>query len=69
MLEPLPGVFQALLELAEETCCADTVDGEIVVQTIMSATLSCDHRAVDGVGAARFLGKLKERLEYPREWL
>ncbi len=45
------------------------VDDEIVVQTIMTATLSCDHRAVDGVGAARFLGKLKERLEYPREWL
>ncbi len=45
------------------------VDGEIVVQTIMTATLSSDHRAVDGVGAARFLGKLKRRLESPKDWL
>lgn len=43
------------------------VNGEIVVQTIMIATLSSDHRAVDGVGAARFLGKLKQRLELPFE--
>ncbi len=45
------------------------VDGEIVVQTIMTATLSSDHRAVDGVVAARFLGKLKTRLESPQDWL
>ena len=45
------------------------VNGEIVVQTIMTATLSSDHRAVDGVGAARVLGKFKERLEFPLEWL
>ena len=35
----------------------------------MTATLSSDHRAVDGVGAARFLAKLKERLESPLVWL
>jgi pyruvate dehydrogenase E2 component (dihydrolipoamide acetyltransferase) len=45
------------------------VEGEVVVQTIMTATLSSDHRAVDGVGAARFLGGLKRRLESPQEWL
>lgn len=45
------------------------VDGAFVVQRIMIATLSADHRAVDGVGAARFLGKLKERLESPVEWI
>ena len=44
------------------------VEGEIVVQTIMNATLSSDHRAVDGVGAARFLGKLKHLLESPADW-
>lgn len=44
-------------------------DDEIVVRTIMTATLSSDHRAVDGVGAARFLAKLKERLESPLVWL
>ena len=44
------------------------VDGDIAIQTIMTATLSSDHRAVDGVGAARFLGKLKQRLETSQEW-
>ncbi len=39
------------------------VDGQIVARMTMSATLSADHRAVDGVAAARFLGRLKERLE------
>lgn len=45
------------------------IDDEIVIQTIMTATLSSDHRAVDGVGAARFLGKLKKRLESPGDWV
>ncbi len=45
------------------------VDGEVVIQTIMTATLSSDHRAVDGVGAARFLGEFKDRLESPRHWV
>jgi pyruvate/2-oxoglutarate dehydrogenase complex dihydrolipoamide acyltransferase (E2) component len=34
----------------------------------MTATLSSDHRVVDGVGAARFLGTLKGLLEAPRDW-
>jgi len=29
----------------------------------MTATLSADHRAVDGAEAARFLGALKARLD------
>lgn len=45
------------------------VDGNIVVQTVLNATLSSDHRAVDGVGAARFLGKLKTQLESPEDWI
>jgi pyruvate dehydrogenase E2 component (dihydrolipoamide acetyltransferase) len=43
-------------------------DGEIVVRRIMTATLSSDHRAVDGASAARFLGTLKKRLEEPVGW-
>ncbi|MDQ3554974.1 MAG: 2-oxo acid dehydrogenase subunit E2, partial [Chloroflexota bacterium] len=31
-------------------------DGEIVVRRVMTATLSSDHRVVDGAGAAGFLG-------------
>jgi len=33
--------------------------------TIMSCTLSCDHRVVDGVLGARWIGELKRLLETP----
>jgi len=42
--------------------------GEVVVRRIMTATLSSDHRVVDGVGAARFLATLKGLLEAPGDW-
>jgi pyruvate dehydrogenase E2 component (dihydrolipoamide acetyltransferase) len=40
-------------------------DGEIVVRNIMSATMSCDHRVVDGATGARFLQTFKQMLETP----
>jgi pyruvate dehydrogenase E2 component (dihydrolipoamide acetyltransferase) len=43
-------------------------DGTVVVRRIMTATLSSDHRAVDGAGAARFLGTLKGLVEEPGPW-
>ena len=43
-------------------------DGNVVIRPMMSATLSSDHRVVDGVGAARFLGTLKGLLEVPGDW-
>jgi pyruvate dehydrogenase E2 component (dihydrolipoamide acetyltransferase) len=43
-------------------------DGAVVVRRMMAATLSSDHRVVDGVGAARFLGTLKGLLEAPGDW-
>jgi pyruvate dehydrogenase E2 component (dihydrolipoamide acetyltransferase) len=44
-------------------------DGEVVVRRMMSATLSSDHRAVDGAGAARLLATLQERLDDAAAWL
>jgi pyruvate dehydrogenase E2 component (dihydrolipoamide acetyltransferase) len=44
-------------------------DGQVVVRRMMSATLSSDHRAVDGAGAARFLADLQTRFSAPHEWL
>lgn len=41
------------------------VAGEVDVRTIASMTLSADHRVVDGAVGARFLGRLKARLEEP----
>jgi pyruvate dehydrogenase E2 component (dihydrolipoamide acetyltransferase) len=40
-------------------------NGKIEVATIMSATLSCDHRAVDGALAAEFLAAFKLLIENP----
>lgn len=39
--------------------------GEIVVGQTMKATLSCDHRVVDGVVGSKFLATLKNYLESP----
>lgn len=44
-------------------------DGQVVIRRIMSATLSSDHRAVDGAGAARLLADLQERLSSAADWL
>jgi pyruvate dehydrogenase E2 component (dihydrolipoamide acetyltransferase) len=44
-------------------------DGAVVARQTMTVTLSSDHRAVDGSGAARFLGTLKELVEAPDAWL
>jgi pyruvate dehydrogenase E2 component (dihydrolipoamide acetyltransferase) len=41
-------------------------DGErVVVRSMMTLTLTCDHRVVDGAGGARFLHTLAELLEEP----
>jgi pyruvate dehydrogenase E2 component (dihydrolipoamide acetyltransferase) len=43
--------------------------GQIVPGHVMTVTLSCDHRVVDGVIAGRFLQALKARVEDPRSLL
>ncbi|HEU6445226.1 MAG TPA: dihydrolipoamide acetyltransferase family protein [Gaiellaceae bacterium] len=40
-------------------------DGEIVLRPLMSLTLTCDHRAVDGADAADFLRTVRSTLEEP----
>ncbi|MDP6312404.1 MAG: 2-oxo acid dehydrogenase subunit E2, partial [Phycisphaerales bacterium] len=40
-------------------------DGELAIGWEMNATLSNDHRVVDGATAARYLGTLKEFIEHP----
>ncbi len=39
------------------------VDGEVVAQPTMYLTLACDHRVVDGLAAARYLGALRAIIE------
>jgi len=38
---------------------------QIVVRTMMTVTLSCDHRAVDGALGAKLLGAFKTFIEDP----
>ena len=40
-------------------------DGELAVGWVMSATLSNDHRVVDGATAAQYLSTLRELVEHP----
>ncbi len=40
-------------------------DGALAVATVMSCTLSCDHRAVDGAVGAQFLAAFKRFVEDP----
>jgi pyruvate dehydrogenase E2 component (dihydrolipoamide acetyltransferase) len=42
-------------------------NGALQAARLMTATLSCDHRIVDGTTAADFLGRFKQLLEYPAE--
>jgi pyruvate dehydrogenase E2 component (dihydrolipoamide acetyltransferase) len=44
-------------------------DGQVVVRRLLTATLSADHRAVDGAGAARLLADLQDRLGAPADWV
>lgn len=44
---------------------AVAVRGEVAVRPVFKLTISCDHRAVDGALAARFLATLHERMETP----
>ncbi|MQG23010.1 MAG: 2-oxo acid dehydrogenase subunit E2, partial [SAR202 cluster bacterium] len=43
------------------------VDGEIVIRDMMTATLSADHRIVDGSEGAQFIIEVKRLLETPVE--
>ncbi|MFV3077193.1 2-oxo acid dehydrogenase subunit E2 [Niveispirillum fermenti] len=40
-------------------------DGGVRFRSVLSVTLSCDHRAIDGAVGARFLAALRQHLEQP----
>jgi pyruvate dehydrogenase E2 component (dihydrolipoamide acetyltransferase) len=44
-------------------------NGEVVVRTIMSVTLTCDHRVVDGATGAQWLQVFKSMIETPATML
>jgi pyruvate dehydrogenase E2 component (dihydrolipoamide acetyltransferase) len=59
----------AILAIGAGEQRAVVVDGKIEAATVMTVTLSCDHRVVDGATGAKFLGVLKQFLEEPAAML
>jgi len=55
----------AILALGQAVEKPAVVNSALCVRRIMTATLACDHRAVDGTDAARFLETIKHHLEVP----
>ena len=55
----------AILAVGEIKQKAVVNEGKIEIKPTVKMTLSCDHRAVDGLLAAKFLREIKERLEKP----
>jgi pyruvate dehydrogenase E2 component (dihydrolipoamide acetyltransferase) len=45
------------------------VDGRPAIRPMMTLTLSCDHRVVDGARAAVFLNEVAEAVREPENWL
>ncbi len=58
----------AILATARTEARAVVRDDGVVIRRMMTATLSSDHRVVDGVGAARFLETFKGLVEAPTAW-
>lgn len=52
-----------ILAVGQVTPRVVTDGNSIAIRTLMTATLSIDHRVADGILASRFLGALKEALE------
>jgi pyruvate dehydrogenase E2 component (dihydrolipoamide acetyltransferase) len=55
----------AILAVSSITPKPVVEEDRVVIRPIMKMTLSADHRLIDGALAARFLNRLKQRLERP----
>lgn len=58
-----------ILAIGQATTCPVYRDGAVVPQRTLVATLSADHRIIDGATGARFLGILQDLLESPERLL
>ncbi len=58
----------AILAVASIFPVPTAVRDEIKIRSIMKATVSSDHRIVDGAMAARFINRIKKQLEDVKSW-
>jgi len=59
----------AILAIGSITDRVVAADGQPAVRPMMTLTLSCDHRVIDGARAATFLRDVVECLQKPEKWL
>jgi len=62
IVNPPEGAILAVGTTAEKVVVEE---GQMVIRKMMSLTLSCDHRVVDGAVGASFLAALKQHLQRP----
>jgi pyruvate dehydrogenase E2 component (dihydrolipoamide acetyltransferase) len=55
----------AILAIGGSTPTPVVRDGEVVVRSMMSVTMSCDHRVIDGATGAKFLQTFRQYMENP----
>ena len=66
VVNPGEGGILAVGRVGDAAC---VVDGELVVRKRMKATLSCDHRVIDGSVGAQLLATFRDYLENPMRML
>jgi pyruvate dehydrogenase E2 component (dihydrolipoamide acetyltransferase) len=59
----------AILAVGSITDRVVPIDGRPAIRPMMTLTLSCDHRVVDGARAAVFLNEVAEAVRQPEKWL
>jgi pyruvate dehydrogenase E2 component (dihydrolipoamide acetyltransferase) len=59
----------AVLSLGTPVARPSVHNGQLAIRTAMTVSMTCDRRAIDGAGGARFLGALKTFLQHPETLL
>jgi pyruvate dehydrogenase E2 component (dihydrolipoamide acetyltransferase) len=54
---------------AVERRAIEAADGSVRFESLMTVTLSCDHRVIDGVLGAQLLSAFKTAMEAPAQLL
>jgi len=64
IINPPEAAILAVAAVREEVIVSG---GTLRPGRVMTMTLSCDHRVIDGLLAAKFMARLKEILEWPAQ--
>ncbi|MFZ0884530.1 MAG: dihydrolipoamide acetyltransferase family protein [Candidatus Acidiferrales bacterium] len=66
IIPPLQAAILAVGAISERVV---VIDGQPAVRSMMTLTLSCDHRVVDGARGAQFLNDLAQAIAEPQKYL